>query len=173
MLSMILFLSCVSLPVPCQALGRERKFPATLRRFTTKPLILLDMAPKLKESSRYFPAGRENCDAPEAARSGSGGRCNLAGPARSSTLSQDERPSRPTPGSFRAGDLNSKPIVRPRKLSSIPSRKATSRPAMPNRESCNPVPLGAVAKTAPPGRKSLPFAFAGSARPSSGTERPI
>jgi hypothetical protein len=73
MLSMMSFLFCISLLIPCQALGRERKFPATLPRFTAKSLILLDIAPKLRKSSRPFPAGRENCDAPDAARSGSGG----------------------------------------------------------------------------------------------------
>ncbi len=62
-LSMMSFLSCVSLPVPCQALGTEKKFPATLRSFTAKPLILLNIAPELRKSSRYFPAGRESCDA--------------------------------------------------------------------------------------------------------------
>ena len=66
------FLFCISLLIPCQALGREKKFPATLRRFTTKPLILLSIALESRESSRSFPAGRENCDA-RTARSVSGG----------------------------------------------------------------------------------------------------
>ena len=71
-LSMMSFLFCISLLIPCQPLGREKKFPATLPRFTAKPLILLSIAAELRESSRSFPGGRENCDA-RTARSGSGG----------------------------------------------------------------------------------------------------
>ena len=46
-------------------------------------------------------------------------------------------------------------------------------PARPYSDSWNPVPLGAAATSAPPGRKSLPIAFAGKPRPSSGTWRAI
>lgn len=45
-----------------------------------------------------------------------------------------ENPRRPTPGNFSPGVRKSMPILRPRRLNSIPSLTATSRPARPNSE---------------------------------------
>ena len=61
-LSMLSFLSCVSLPIPCQALGREKTFPAIVRGITRKMLILQESAPEIEKFSLLFPVGRENAD---------------------------------------------------------------------------------------------------------------
>ena len=45
-----------------------------------------------------------------------------------------ENPRRPNPGNFSPGVRKSMPILRPRRLNSIPSLTATSRPARPNSE---------------------------------------
>jgi len=58
-LSMLSFLSCVSLPIPCQALGREKTFPAIVRGITRKLLILQESAPEIEKFSLLFPVGRE------------------------------------------------------------------------------------------------------------------
>ena len=81
-LSMLSFLSCVSLPIPCQALGREKTFPAIVRGITRKMLILQESAPEIEKFSLLFPVGREKSGASERCRRspqrGSNARCSCS-----------------------------------------------------------------------------------------------
>src|ERR1700730_5465905 len=70
-LSMMLTLPRISLPLPCQALGREKTFPAVLRESARKALIIQGLALDIEKISRYFPGGREVRGMPrDTARSG-------------------------------------------------------------------------------------------------------
>jgi hypothetical protein len=59
-LSMLSFLSCVSLLIPCQALGREKTFPADVHEPARKLLVLLHIGLDIEKISLFFPVGREN-----------------------------------------------------------------------------------------------------------------
>ena len=75
--SMMLTLPRLSLPLPCQALGREKTFPAVLRESARKALIIQGSALDIEKISRYFPVGREVRGIPRTwLGSGSGDRCN-------------------------------------------------------------------------------------------------
>src|SRR5690348_3657774 len=60
-LSMLSFLSCVSLLIPCQALGREKTFPADVHEPARKLLVLLYIGLDIEKISLFFPVGREKC----------------------------------------------------------------------------------------------------------------
>jgi hypothetical protein len=66
---MLSFLSCVSLLIPCQALGREKTFPADVHEPARKLLVLLHIGLDIEKISLFFPVGREKCGFP----SGAGG----------------------------------------------------------------------------------------------------
>jgi hypothetical protein len=72
---MLSFLSCVSLLIPCQALGREKTFPADVHEPARKLLVLLHIGLDIEKISLFFPVGREKCGLP----SGAGGCRNHAG----------------------------------------------------------------------------------------------
>jgi hypothetical protein len=75
--SMMLTLPRLSLPLPCQALGREKTFPAVLRESARKALIIQGSALDIEKISRYFPVDREVRGMPRTwLGSGSGDRCN-------------------------------------------------------------------------------------------------
>jgi hypothetical protein len=54
-LSMLSFLSCVSLLIPCQALGREKTFPADVHEPARKLLVLLHIGLDIEKISLFLP----------------------------------------------------------------------------------------------------------------------
>ena len=113
-LSMLSFLSCVSLPIPCQALGREKTFPAIVRGITRKMLILQESAPEIEKFSLLFPVGRENADRTHAVHASTGSKARNCADAAMRT----PEPFRPddTVSRLRFSPMNEHREVRPASL---------------------------------------------------------
>jgi hypothetical protein len=112
-LSMLSFLSCVSLPIPCQALGRETTFPAIVRGITRKMLILQESAPEIEKFSLLFPVSREKSGASERCRRSNNAGLPTAVPRRSSFVPPASTSSSPRSCSGTPPTIGARCMARP------------------------------------------------------------
>jgi hypothetical protein len=130
-LSMLSFLSCVSLPIPCQALGREKTFPAIVRGITRKMLILQESAPEIEKFSLLFPVGRENADRTHAVHARLARKPGIA-PTLPCRAQQERAASFPRAGHLhlqtRPANKAGLPTAVPRRSSLVPPASTSSSP---------------------------------------------